>query len=121
MKKADPMTHDNPYAAPQTAELSSAASAPRLRLLFGSIAAVFITALAGGAVGAFIGAMLGIFLPAYYRSVFAGGMQPGFDPVAVGIGQGLTQGVGGGAVVGVILVALFYWRQTRLRWLERNR
>jgi uncharacterized protein (TIGR03382 family) len=108
------MKPTNPYEPPRAITPSEPAVA-RLRMLFGSIVAVFATALIGGALGALIGAALGVFLPSYYRSVFAGGMQPGFDPVAVGIGQGLTQGVGGGAAVGVVLVALFYWRQSRRR------
>ncbi len=56
---------------------------------------------------------LGTFAPGYYRSVFRSGNEPWFDPVSVGVGQGLTQGTAGGVVVGLVVVALFIWRDTR--------
>jgi hypothetical protein len=37
-----------------------------------------------------------------------------FNPVQVGLGLGLTNGPGRGLAVGVILVALLAWRETRL-------
>lgn len=69
--------------------------------------------LSWGASGAGLGAALGVFSPGYYRSVFSNGDSPTFDPVAVGIGQGLTQGVVFGTLVGLLLVAMFYWSRTR--------
>lgn len=66
-------------------------------------------------IGAGSGYGLGTFAPDYYRGVFIRGRDPGFDPVSVGVGQGLTQGTAGGVVVGLALVALFCWREIRLR------
>ena len=68
-----------------------------------------------GGVGAGIGWALGTYSPGYYRSVFRSGSEPWFDPVAVGVGQGLTQGVAGGVAVGLVVVAIFAWREVRLR------
>jgi hypothetical protein len=63
--------------------------------------------------GATAGYLLGKLMPGYYRSVFYGGDSPSFDPVQVGVGQGLTQGAVGGAVIGLILVALVAWHGNR--------
>ena len=62
-----------------------------------------------------IGYGLGRFVPGYYRGVF-GITRPGpwFDPPSVGFGLGVTQGLAGGAAVGLAVVALFLWRETRL-------
>ena len=74
------------------------------------ICTVFLAGIGGG-----IGWGLGTFAPGYYRSVFSAGNKPWFDPVAVGVGQGLTQGTTGGVIVGLIVVALFVWRDSRVR------
>ncbi len=65
-------------------------------------------------IGGGTGWALGTFAPGYYRSVFRNGNEPSFDPVSVGVGQGLTQGTSGGVAVGLVVVALFIWRDTRL-------
>ncbi len=59
---------------------------------------------AGGA-GAAIGAIAGA----------AAFVIPGIGPVIAG---GLLAGIAGGAAVGVILVALFVWREVRIRRIE---
>ena len=79
------------------------------------ICTVFLAGVGGG-----IGWGLGTFAPGYYRSVFSSGNRPWFDPVSVGVGQGLTQGTTGGVIVGGIVVALFVWRDSRVRQGERN-
>ena len=99
------MPADNPYTSP----LPTKHVANKPLLLLWSFGAVFASALVGGVLGLLMGAALGSMMPAYYRSVFAGGDSPNFDPVAVGIGQGLTQGVVFGGVVGLALVAMYYW------------
>lgn len=70
------------------------------------------TAMLAG-IGGGTGWALGTFAPGYYRSVFRNGNEPWFDPVSVGVGQGLTQGTSGGVAVGLVVVALFIWRDTR--------
>ena len=109
------MVSGNPYDSPKQPAETGTASGPGLGVLVGSAAFVFGVALVGGVVGMGIGAALGTFVPGYYRSVFVGGYDPHFDPVAVGIGQGLTQGVMFGGLVGLALVALFYWHRSRRR------
>ena len=101
-----PMTTENPYQTPAQFEPS-----PRLqtRMMWSSIAAVFVCAIVGGGLGMGLGAIIGNLFPGYYRDVFASGSSPGFDPVAAGMAAGLTQGVTGGAIIGLALVALFYW------------
>ena len=88
-----------------------------IRTAIATIAACTVL-LAG--IGGGIGWGLGTFAPGYYRSVFPSGNRSGFDPVSVGIGQGLTQGTTGGAILGVIVVALFVWRESRVSQGERN-
>lgn len=83
-----------------------------IRAAIATIAAC--TALLAG-VGGGIGWALGTFAPGYYRGVFRSGNEPWFDPVAVGVGQGLTQGTAGGVAVGLVMVALFLWRDSRVR------
>src|SRR2546423_720700 len=66
-------------------------------------------------IGAGAGYALGTFVPGYYRTVVRGGLEPGFDPVSVGLGLGLTQGMVGGVVVGLAIVAVLCWRESRLQ------
>lgn len=80
-----------------------------------AIATIFGCILAGAAFGGGIGYGIGKLAPGYYLTVFRGGIEPGFDPVSVGIGLGLTQGVPAGLVTGLVLVAIFCWREIRLQ------
>ena len=84
-----------------------------------AITTIVICTLFLAGVGGGIGWGLGTFAPGYYRSVFPSGNQPWFDPVSVGVGQGLTQGTTGGVILGAIVVALFVWRESRVRQGER--
>lgn len=104
------MTGQNPYDSPERTDHSTGPS-----ILFWTIGSVFATGVLGGIAGCLLGAALGTFFPGYYRSVFSNGASPNFDPVAVGIGQGLTQGVTLGTLVGLALVAMFYWYRSRMQ------
>jgi hypothetical protein len=86
-----------------------------------AIATVFVCTAFFTLLGGSIGWALGTYSPGYYRNVFRSGNEPRFDPVAVGVGQGLTQGVAGGVAVGLILVALFIWRETRMLNVPQSR
>ncbi|MBI3865465.1 MAG: BON domain-containing protein [Planctomycetia bacterium] len=79
-----------------------------------ALATILGCILAGAAFGSALGYGIGKLAPEYYRAVFHAGMEPGFDPVSVGIGLGLTQGAPGGLFIGLVLVALFCWREIRL-------
>ena len=65
--------------------------------------------------GGLLGFLLGIAVPEYYRTVFGRGNAPGFDPVAVGVGLGTTQGLVGGLVIGVLVVFVVAWYNSRQR------
>ena len=104
------MTGENPYKSPK--EVIAATASGAAPLLW-SVATVFGCAVLGGLTGLVIGAALGSFVPGYYRSVFPSGADPSFDPVAVGIGQGLTQGAVFGGIVGLAIVAFWYWFRSR--------
>ncbi len=104
------MAEENPYDPPKHAARPAAVSP--VPLLW-SMATVFVSAFVGGIMGTGIGVALGSLVPEYYRSVFPRGDDPTFDPVAVGIGQGLTQGVVFGGIVGLVIVALYYWYRLR--------
>lgn len=80
-----------------------------------ALATIFACTALFAAIGGGIGWALGTFNPGYYRAVFRSGNEPWFDPVSVGVGQGVTQGTAGGAVVGVAVVALYLWRDSRVR------
>jgi len=83
--------------------------------ILGAIATITGSTVALAGIGGVLGWSLGTYAPGYYRGVFRNGDDPSFDPVAVGVGQGLTQGFAGGVVVGLILVALFLWRDSSHR------
>ena len=102
------MNSENPYDSPQ-----QTAGTANPSILLWTIGCVFATGFVGGLLGALLGAALGSFSPGYYRSVYSNGDSPNFDPLAVGIGQGLTQGVVFGTLVGLALVAMFYWHRSR--------
>jgi hypothetical protein len=73
------------------------------------VACSLIFSLLGGAAGY----LLGKLMPGYYRGIFHGGASPYFDPVQVGLGPGVTQGLAGGAVIGLLIVALVAWHDAR--------
>ena len=105
------MAEENPYEPPRPA---SADWSAKPSMMIWGVGVVFGASLIGGVTGLLLGAVLGTVLPGYYRSVFWNGESPNFDPLAVGIGQGLTQGVVFGGVVGMVLVAIFYWHRSRM-------
>jgi hypothetical protein len=112
------MNTENPYDAPKDTTIRAAASPTTL---LWSMVAVFGCVCLGGVLGLGIGAALGALVPGYYRSVFRGGADATFDPIAVGVGHGLTQGVVFGGIIGLVLVALWYWCQSRKNCCDHNR
>jgi hypothetical protein len=64
-------------------------------------------------VGLVIGWGLGMFAPNYYRDLYEGGHSPKFDPLTMGVGLGVTQGATSGAFVGLALVWVVSWYETR--------
>lgn len=70
--------------------------------------------------GAGLGYAIGRYIPDYYRSVFANGHEPHFDPISVGVGLGATQGLGAGVIVGLITIAIFFWRESRVHGVVRE-
>jgi hypothetical protein len=111
------MSTDNPYDAPKHAV---AAQVNNPTTMLWSALVVFGCTVTGGMLGLAAGAALGTLAPGYYRSTFSNGGEPHFDPLAVGIGQGVTQGSGFGAAIGLALVALYYWYNSRLNRLLRQ-
>ena len=107
----------NPYGTPPATE--SATTAEPKTLWFGA-GIVFASSIVCGLIGMGIGVLLGVVAPGYYRSVFSGGSTPEFDPVQVGLGLGLTQGVLFGGVIGLVLVAVYYWYKIRLAQIAQN-
>jgi hypothetical protein len=105
------MTTPNPYESPVQLSHSHRENS---RMMWSSVAVVFISAILGGLIGLGLGTAIGTLFPDYYRTVFSGGDSPSFNPLAVGMAQGLTQGTFGGGLIGVALVALYYWYRLRL-------
>jgi hypothetical protein len=106
----------NPYESPTVlSEAPSASQRPPGVSLAASTGYVLIMTGAGAALGSVLGLAIGILMPGYYRAVLPGGSAAGFDPVLTGMILGLTQGLGGGAVLGVAILAVYFWYLTRLR------
>jgi hypothetical protein len=82
-----------------------------------ALATIAVSTALFASIGGGVGWAMGTFNPGYYRAVFRSGNEPWFDPVSVGVGQGVGQGTAGGAFVGLALVALFVWRDVRVRRL----
>ena len=79
-----------------------------------ALATVVGTGLGFGILGSAIGALLGQVAPSFFRQMLPLRDPATFNPVQVGFGLGLTNGLGWGLVVGVLLVAILAWRETRL-------
>ncbi|MFO0985277.1 MAG: hypothetical protein U1E76_26695, partial [Planctomycetota bacterium] len=87
-----------------------------------ALATVVGTAVGFGVVGIGIGAFLGKVTPSFLREMLPMRDPAAFDPLEMGIGLGLTNGLIWGLVVGILLVAILAWRETRLvRSQERER
>ncbi len=61
-----------------------------------------------------IGAFLGHITPGFFRQMLPLRDPATFNPMELGIGLGLTNGLGWGLAIGVILVAILAWKETRL-------
>ncbi|MFW6159258.1 MAG: hypothetical protein ACOC8E_07875 [Planctomycetota bacterium] len=70
------------------------------------------TAAAFGVAGGIVGFLLGAYAPGYYRQVF-GALDEGVQPTEFGLGLGVTRGLIWGPVIGVLLVAIIAWKETR--------
>jgi len=79
-----------------------------------ALAAVGGPAVAFAAAGAGIGGLLGAFAPSYFRQMFRVRDEAHFDPVELGVGLGTTQGLIWGLVVGVAIVAIIGWKESRI-------
>jgi hypothetical protein len=79
-----------------------------------ALATVVGTALGFGAAGTGIGVFLGKVAPGFFRQMLPLRDPANFNPRELGIGLGLTNGLGWGLVVGVLLVAIISWKETRL-------
>ena len=79
-----------------------------------ALATVVGTAVGFGAAGTAIGALLGKVAPGFFRQLLPLRDPVNFNPVELGIGLGLTNGLGWGVVVGVLLVAIIAWKETRV-------
>jgi hypothetical protein len=113
------MIAENPYDPPKdAADLGGSQSASPL---LWSVVTVFGSSLLGSILGLGTGAMIGTIAPGYYRAVFRNGNSADFDPLAVGIGLGMTQGCFLGGVVGLALVAMYYWYRSRSLTATRSR
>ncbi len=72
------------------------------------------TAAGFGIAGTLIGMLLGKIAPGFFRQMLPLRDPGSFNPLELGIGLGLTNGLGWGVVVGVLLVAILAWKETRL-------
>ena len=79
-----------------------------------ALATVVGTALGFGVAGTGIGVFLGKVAPGFFRQMLPLRDPASFNPQEVGIGLGLTNGLGWGLVVGVLLVAIIAWKESRL-------
>ncbi|MAG58348.1 MAG: hypothetical protein CMJ83_18835 [Planctomycetes bacterium] len=82
--------------------------------LFKALATVAGTAIGFGIAGTGIGALLGHFTPGFFRHQFALRDVENLDPLEFGIGIGLVNGLTWGLVIGVLVVGVVSWRETRM-------
>lgn len=101
------MPEENPY---QSDHHQTIRQAPSPMPLVWSLGVVASATVVFAAIGMAVGLLIASLAPGYYRSMFGAGA----DPFSMAVGLGLTQGAAAGAVIGVILVALFYWYRSRL-------
>lgn len=80
---------------------------------FKALATVVGTAISFGIVGTGIGAFLGHFTPDFFRLFVLRDMED-LDPLETGIGLGLVNGLIWGLVVGVLVVGIVSWKETRM-------
>jgi hypothetical protein len=85
-----------------------------------ALATVTGTALGFGVAGSAIGALLGYVAPGFFRQMLPLRDPTNLNPVELGIGLGLTNGLGWALAVGVLLVAVLAWRETRLARKETH-
>ena len=79
-----------------------------------ALATVVGTAVGFGVGGTAIGALLGHVAPGFFRQMLPLRDPANFNPVELGIGLGLTNGLGWGLAIGVLLVAIIAWKETRV-------
>lgn len=79
-----------------------------------ALATVVGTGVGFGVGGTAIGALLGHVAPSFFRQLLPLRDPATFNPVELGIGLGLTSGLGWGLAIGVLLVAIIAWKDTRL-------
>ncbi len=78
-----------------------------------ALVTVIGTAISFGAAGATIGVFLGKVAPGFYRQTIAIRDQASFNAVELGLGFGLTNGLIWGMVIGMLIVAVFAWKERR--------
>ena len=101
---------DNPYESPTT----TPDRRPSVISVRRALTIIVASTLAFAVIGCLIGVTLGQFAPAYYRAMFDRS-DAAFNPTQMGIGLGVTQGAMAGAVIGLVLVALSAWFDSRRR------
>ncbi len=81
--------------------------------VFKALATVIGTAIGFGAAGMGIGVFLGKAAPGFYRQTIAVRDQASFNAVELGLGFGLTNGLIWGMVIGILIVAILAWKESR--------
>ena len=87
--------------------------------LFKALATVVGTSIGFGIVGIGIGAFLGSFTPSFFRLFLLRDLEE-FNPLEIGIGLGLVNGLTWGLVIGVLVVGIVSWRETRMSRKDRT-
>lgn len=106
----------NPYESPRGALTADEDRfAKPLLSLWTATGYVLAMSLIGLMFGGLLALVIGAMAPSYYRSLFRGIDEPDFDPISAGVVLGLVQGLVGGAVLGVTILAVYFWYLTRLR------
>ena len=82
--------------------------------LFKALATVVGTSIGFGIVGTGIGAFLGKFTPGFFLHLFPLRDVENLNPLEFGVGLGLVNGLTWGLVIGVLVVGIVSWRETRL-------
>ncbi len=112
----------NPYESPQgTTAAGTTNAGPAPLTLWSATMYVLLTSGGGLILGGVLGYALGVLAPGYYRTVFPRLTDSGFHPAAMGLVLGGTQGLFGGAVIGLLILAIYAWYLTRAGRPPRER
>lgn len=104
----------NPFTSPQAKSTPDPSAMPATMTVRRGFVITILSALGFAIAGGLIGLLLGTVTPSYYRAVFDIPPDSSIIPVHVGLGLGFTQGLILGIFVGLTIVLIVAWHESRV-------